>query len=208
MVIDGLVNFDALAATPAQTRPFPHLHATGLLSRSAVQHLNQQFPDLPVSGLLPANTLKLSPALSQLADELRGPRMAEILSEKFDIELTGLPTMLTVRARAAARDGRIHTDSESKIVTLLLYLNETWSDEGGRLRLLNSGADVEDYFAEVVPEAGTLVAFRRTDNSWHGHHPFVGPRRYLMVNWMRDGAVARFEQGRHRVAAVLKGVFS
>ncbi len=208
MVIDGLVNFDALAATPAHVRPFPHLLATGLLSRAAVQHLNQQFPDLPVSGLLPANILKLSPALSQLADELRGPRMAEILAEKFDIELTGLPTMLTVRSQAAARDGRIHTDSESKIVTLLLYLNEEWTEPGGRLRLLNSGTDVEDYFAEVVPQAGTLVAFRRTDNSWHGHHPFVGQRRYLMVNWMRDGGVARFEQTRHKVAAVLKGVFS
>lgn len=208
MVIDALVNFDALAATPAAAQPFPHMLATGLLSRAAVEHLNQQFPDLPVSGLLPADTLRLSPALSQLADELRGPQMARILSEKFDIELGGLPTMLTVRSHAAARDGRIHTDSESKIVTLLLYLNEHWTADGGRLRLLNSGTDVDDYFAEVVPMAGTLVAFRRTENSWHGHHPFVGQRRYLMVNWMRDGKVARVEQARHKVAAVLKGVFS
>jgi Rps23 Pro-64 3,4-dihydroxylase Tpa1-like proline 4-hydroxylase len=116
--------------------------------------------------------------------------------------------MLTVRSRCAAKDGRIHTDSENKVVTLLFYLNPNWRQEGGRLRLLRSGDDLEDYIAEVSPEAGTLVAFRRSENSWHGHHPFVGTRRYLMVNWMRGERVAGYEQMRHKIAAGLKGVFA
>jgi len=30
---------------------------------------------------------------------------------------------------------------------------------------------------EVPPSDGTLVAFKRSDNSWHGHKPFSGKRR-------------------------------
>ncbi len=35
-------------------------------------------------------------------------------------------------------------------------------DTGGRLRLLRSGTDLEDYLLEVPPEEGTLLCFRRS----------------------------------------------
>jgi hypothetical protein len=206
--MEGLVDFRRLAAADAQREPFEHLVAGELLRPDTVRQVVDEFPALPVSGLLPAGTLRLSPTLTRLADELRGAWMSRLLGEKFGIDLEDRPTMLTVRSQAAPRDGRIHTDSESKVVTLLLYLNPGWQDEGGRLRLLRSGVDLEDYAAEVSPEAGTLVAFRRSDHSWHGHRRFVGTRRYIMVNWMRDSAVAAFETARHRLAAGLKGVFA
>ena len=79
--------------------------------------------------------------------------------------------MCTVRGYLQRKVGSIHTDSKTKIITVLLYLNDDWSHEGGRLRLLRSGTDLEDYFAEVPPTQGTLLVFRRADNSWHGHKP-------------------------------------
>ena len=33
-----------------------------------------------------------------------------------------------------ASDGAVHTDSKAKVVTVLLYLDETWTQPGGRLR--------------------------------------------------------------------------
>ena len=69
------------------------------------------------------------------------------------------------------KDGSIHTDSKTKIITVLLYLNEAWDAAGGRLRLLRSGTDLENYVAELPPSNGTLLIFRRSDNSWHGHKP-------------------------------------
>jgi hypothetical protein len=205
---DTLIDFASLRRVAAAQTPFFHLVARNLLTREAIDALVETFPKLPVSGLLPAQVLRLSPRLSQLAEELRGPLMGSILGEKFQIDLRDRPTMLTVRSQAAARDGRIHTDSESKIVTALLYLNPGWSAAGGRLRLLRAGTDIADYFAEVAPEAGTLVAFRRSELSWHGHLPFVGTRRYLMINWMADASAAVRETTRHRVAAALKGIFT
>ena len=99
--------------------------------------------------------------------------------------------MITVRGQARPKDGRIHTDSVTKLVTVLLYLNQAWKGEGGSLRLLRSNASFDDYFADVPPEAGTAVFFRCTDNAWHGHTPYVGPRRALQLNWVTDESVVR-----------------
>jgi Rps23 Pro-64 3,4-dihydroxylase Tpa1-like proline 4-hydroxylase len=115
--------------------------------------------------------------------------------------------MVTVRGQARPRDGRIHTDSRTKLVTVLLYMNPGWSDGGGWLRLLRSSDSLDDYFAEVPPEAGTAVFFRCTKNAWHGHTPFVGPRRAIQLNWVLDESVVRREQGRHRISARLKKYF-
>ena len=44
------------------------------------------------------------------------------------------------------------------------------------------------------PNGGVLAAFRVGRNSWHGHKPFVGQRRYVMFNWLRsDAALTRLE---------------
>ena len=57
---------------------------------------------------------------------------------------------------------------------------------------------------EVAPEAGTLVAFRCGAEAWHGHTPFVGPRRSVQLNWVSDETVLRRELGRHGLSAAVK----
>src|SRR3546814_12050926 len=102
--------------------------------------------------------------------------------------------MVTLRGQSRAKDGAIHTDSKTKLVTALIYLNSAWESDGGRLRMLNGPDDLEDYAAEVPPEAGTLVAFRCTPDAWHGHKPFVGPRRSIQLNWLTEEAVLKDRQ--------------
>jgi hypothetical protein len=62
--------------------------------------------------------------------------------------------------------------------------------------------------AEVPPDSGTLVAFRRADNSYHGHEPYVGVRRYVMINWMASSFAAQRELMRHRISAQAKRLVS
>jgi Rps23 Pro-64 3,4-dihydroxylase Tpa1-like proline 4-hydroxylase len=112
--------------------------------------------------------------------------------------------MFTVRGRCDARDGRIHTDSKKKIITVLLYLNEGWQEEGGRLRLLRNGEDLNAVVAEVSPAFGTMLAFRRSERSWHGHERYVGPRKVIQMNWVVSDHVAAWEQFRHRISAAAK----
>jgi hypothetical protein len=112
--------------------------------------------------------------------------------------------MITVRGRCSEKDGKIHTDSETKIITILVYMNSAWESSGGQLRLLRSGTNLEDVILEVPPTEGTLLAFRRSNNSWHGHKPFTGPRRVIQFNWVTSEAVVRREQNRHRFSAWMK----
>jgi Rps23 Pro-64 3,4-dihydroxylase Tpa1-like proline 4-hydroxylase len=130
------------------------------------------------------------------------------VAQKFGISLAGRPTMYTVRGFTRARDGKIHPDSETKLITVLLYLNDdSWPSDGGRLRLLRSATDLEDFVEEVEPAGGTLLVFKREDYSWHGHHSFEGPRRAIQLNWVTDESVVRREQGRHGFGSLLKRVF-
>jgi Rps23 Pro-64 3,4-dihydroxylase Tpa1-like proline 4-hydroxylase len=112
--------------------------------------------------------------------------------------------MITVRGRCSEKDGKIHTDSETKIITILIYMNSGWESSGGRLRLLRSASSLDDAIVEVPPSEGTLLAFRRGNNSWHGHKPFSGPRRVIQFNWVISESVVRREQNRHRLSAWLK----
>ena len=80
-------------------------------------------------------------------EALDGPEFRKIISEKFQINLDEYPTMYTVRGRCAPHNGQIHCDSASKIVTVLLYLNDaSWGEDGGRLRVLNSPDSLDNFF--------------------------------------------------------------
>ena len=102
----------------------------------------------------------------RLIDELKSEQTARAFSEKFGVNLVGRPQMITVRGRCAAKDGRIHTDTPTKLITVLIYFNEHWEANGGRLRLLRSPTDLDDMIGEVPPDLGTMIAFRRSDRSY------------------------------------------
>ena len=115
--------------------------------------------------------------------------------------------MLTIRGRTREKDGRIHTDSVAKRVTVLLYLNpqtDAWAKQEGCLRLLRSATDIEDFAVEVPPVNGTLLVFPNGPATFHGHRTFVGQRHAIQLNYMANDGRARSELRRHRVSAFLK----
>jgi hypothetical protein len=120
------------------------------------------------------------------------------------IDLSTRPTMITVRGQSGPGDGRIHSDSTTKLVTVLIYMNAGWESANGRLRLLRSANDINDVIAEVPPDEGSLLVFRNQSNAWHGFEPFEGPRRVIQLNWVRDSRVVWREQTRHRMSAFFK----
>jgi hypothetical protein len=168
----------------------------------------KDFPEIAYPGLLPVEATQFGPKFRTLIEELTSPAVAKAFGEKFGLDLSDKPTMVTLRGRCQEKDGRIHTDSEAKLVTALLYFNEDWEAGGGRLRLLRGPDDLNDVIAEVPPNMGTLVAFRRSDKSFHGHEPYVGVRRYVMINWMANSFAARREIMRHKISAQAKKVLN
>jgi hypothetical protein len=199
-----LVDFDAFRAAPLTREPFTFMVLKDSIRADDAAAIRADFPEIADSGLLPVEATRPGPRFRELIADMRSDAVARAFSEKFGVDLVGRPQMITVRGRCAAKDGRIHTDSETKVVTVLLYFNEPWEAQGGRLRLLRSPTDLNDMIGEVAPEAGTMVAFRRSERSYHGHEPFEGVRRYLMVNWMTDDFAAQRELFRHRLSARVK----
>jgi Rps23 Pro-64 3,4-dihydroxylase Tpa1-like proline 4-hydroxylase len=81
----------------------------------------------------------------------------------------------------AGTDGNIHNDSRTKKLTVLIYFNDEWHQKGGQLRLTRTESDVEDYYAEIAPVRGNLLAFRRNDVSFHGFPGAKGERRSIQM---------------------------
>jgi len=200
----GVLDLEALAATPLTREPFEFVVVPEFVKAEARAAIERDFPAVGSAGSHPVETVPCGPAFQALVDELNGEAMREAFQAKFGIDLAGRATMMTVRNHSSTRDGSIHTDSKTKIITVLIYLNTSWTEPNGRLRLLGSGHDLDDTLAEIAPEKGALVAFRRSDNSWHGHTPFIGERRVLQFNWVTTPDVARRELARHGWTAKVK----
>lgn len=86
-----------------------------------------------------------------------------------------------------ARNGyvrEIHRDSDARDIVFLIYFNSTAASDGGALRLhrLNPGTQVIprpdpshcSLEREIVPSAGTLVAFENTACAYHSVERIVG----------------------------------
>lgn len=200
----SMLDLAAFRAAPLIKEPFPYLVLPGFVRHEAHKTINEDYPHLDYPGSVPLSEVQYGPAFATLVEELRAEPMRAAFAEKFGINLDGRPVMLTVRGRCCKKDGQIHTDSETKIITVLIYMNPLWETAEGRLRLLRSPHDLDDVITEVPPQDGTLVAFRRSHNSYHGHKPFVGPRRVIQLNWVADEGYLRFEATRHRISSFVK----
>jgi len=198
------IDLAAFEAAPLVREPFPYAMVPGFVRESAMSAINADYPPVAHPGSFPLPTLKYGPAFAELIAAIEGPEFTKAVETKLGVDLTDRPTMVTARGISAARDGQIHTDSRTKLITVLIYMNNAWEAKTGRLRLLRGPADLDDVIAEVPPEEGTLLIFKNEPNAWHGFHSFEGPRRVIQLNWVTDKGVVWREQNRHKVSAFFK----
>ena len=204
-----VINLDAIRAGEVFHEPYRFMVAHGVVSRALIPLLDRDFPKLEKPGFLPLQSMSRQGVFDQLIREVESPEIAAVISEKLGVNLNDKPRIITVRKWSAGNDGRIHVDGKSKIVTSLIYLNETWpeGEDGGRFRVLNSDTSFDDCAAEVLPLFGTFVAFVRSDDSWHGHKPFTGERRVVQTAWLRSEADFERKKKRGKLALFLKNMF-
>lgn len=197
-------DMDALGDAPVQHGPFPFFIVPGFVRSGALEAIGADFPSIQHPGSFPLSSLSYGPAFAAFMAEIQGSAMTEAVGKKLNMDLAGHPTMVTVRGQSRAADGKIHTDSRTKLVTALLYMNDSWESARGRLRLVRAPDDLNAVIAEVPPERGTLLVFKNDPHAWHGFEPFSGPRRVIQLNWVTDASVVRREQARHRLSAFFK----
>jgi SM-20-related protein len=198
------IDVDAVRNAALSREPFPWLMVPGFVKTEAIPSIERDFPAVAHPGSFPLPTLHYGPAFQAFMDAIRGPEFTQAVADKFGIDLAQRPTMVTVRGQSSARDGQIHTDSVTKLITVLIYMNGKWESPVGRLRLLRSSDNLNDVVAEVPPDEGTLLVFKNQPNAWHGFEPFEGPRKVIQLNWVTNGRVVWWEQTRHKISAFFK----
>jgi hypothetical protein len=175
------------ADTLVYREPFAFLIAHGQLPPQAAAALRADFPQYAGAGFFPYDARDCGPSVNQLIGELTNPAVAQVIGQYLGIDDLGRhPTLVTLCRSLNKRHGTIHTDSRAKLATALLYLNETWpATSAGCLRFLHRIDDIDSLIVpELPPLYGTLVVFRRADNSFHGHLPYEGERRVIQIAWL------------------------
>ncbi len=203
----SILDYQAFSATPLAEHPFRHTVTPDFVPPARLAEIHAELPRLERGGSFPPEALRLGPAARALVEELEGPALRQAIAEKFSLDLSDAPCMLTMRLATRQKDGQIHTDSDAKRVTVLLYLNPpspAFDQQEGCLRLLRGPSDLEDFAVEVPPTRGTLLVFPNGANTWHGHKPFVGQRHSIQLNYMTNDGAARSELRRHRLSAIVK----
>ncbi|HUJ46853.1 MAG TPA: 2OG-Fe(II) oxygenase [Rhizomicrobium sp.] len=204
---DGsILDYDAIRAADVHHTPYDYLLGKGALRGEWIPALRESFPDIKLTGFHPLSQMKSEGAFAKLIAEIEGPEFSAAVSDTLGVDLRPYPKLITIRKLSAAHEGNIHCDSESKIATLLIYMNEGWLSPDGRFRVLRNNRDFSDYVTEVSPEMGSFVAFRRADHSWHGHTPFVGERRVVQIAWVRSQADIDRKTKRHGMSSFLKRI--
>lgn len=177
----SLFDYEKFKATPLQKGQCDYIIVPEFVRAEALKEINADFPSITQPGNFHIDATKYGPGFQAFMDELTSPELRRLFGEKFGFDLETYPPQVTVRKYMAGTDGNVHNDSRSKKVTVLIYFNDEWQQEGGKLRLTRTETDVEDYYAEVEPVRGNLLAFRRNDASWHGFPGGKGERRSIQM---------------------------
>lgn len=194
-------------STHVARAPFAFLVATAQLPPEAAAPLRQDFPRYRGAGFFPWEPADCGPALNRLVAELTGGEFAGALGLRLGLpDLARHPTLVTLCRSINRRHGTIHTDSRSKVATALVYLEAGWpAGAGGCLRFLHRIDDIDACVVpEIAPVYGTVAAFLRADNSFHGHLPHEGERRVIQVAWLTSEEDKRRKTRRGRFSRLIK----
>jgi SM-20-related protein len=205
---DPVIDIEAIRRAEVSREPYTHMLVDNVLNGDVVPALRADFPNITKPGFLTIDEVEMRGRFKQLIDELESPELSEVMSQRMGLDLHPFPRLTTIRKISQAKEGRPHTDGTAKVMTLLVYMNDAWSDDGaGRLRVLYGPDGFEPYKLEVPPTMGTMFAFLRADNSWHGHPPFAGERRVVQVAWVKNEAELARKKKRNAMAQFFKGIF-
>ena len=209
-MLDSIIDYNQLRTAIVDPHPYIHLVAQNILTKAHQADLSATFPNINEPGFFPLDVIgKMYGDFAEFIEELQKPILAEILGEKFGISLVDKPSLITIRKLSALKDGPIHTDGNSKLVTALFYFNEAWpaTEEGGSFAILSNNDSFDSTVKAVPPIYGNFTAFVRSENSWHGHKPFEGERKVVQITWVKSTDDVTRKTKRGNLSYQLKTLF-
>jgi SM-20-related protein len=179
-----IIDLDRIRDAVVHPLPFPYFALAGSMFPIEAVEAAKAFPHIGRAGAVSIEDTIGGPAFDRLIEELRSDEFRALIGEKLDVDLTGKDIVINARGRTRVSDGNIHTDTPTKLVTVLLYFNQPGEGGDTALRILNGPNSLDDFVEEVPPTLGSMLAFKVTPNCWHGHKPYSGERRSLQLNYL------------------------
>jgi SM-20-related protein len=110
---------------------------------------------------------ELSDSWRTLANEFLSPGYRAAMSSLTSIDLSNAPLEVNLFRYPPGGSHGAHPDHRNKVVTHVIYFNESWShDHGGCLEILRS-SDPRDIAMRVWPVIGNSAVLVRSADSWH-----------------------------------------
>ena len=196
-----MLNFELIKKAEINSDFYPFFTIQDVfLNKEDHKKIVKDFPNINKGGSFPSNSVLYGESIQSLIDCLEGDLMRTILENKFQVDLKDKPVVSTFRGYSRTKDGKIHSDSKTKIITVLLYLNQKWDESNGLLRMLKEKDNIENYITEVPASMGSMVAFKVTNNCWHGFIPFEGKRCSIQLNYFNEEALSKHKI-RHKLSS-------
>ena len=202
-----LINSNKLSQATVHSEFFPFFHIDNVfLDEVDIDLVINDFPSITNGGSFQVDSIQSGKSVHKLIGELEGEEFKRILEKKFNVNLDKAKVATTLRGYSRKKDGKIHTDSKTKILTVLLYLNKTWPEKNGNLRLLKENNNLEHYIKEIPCTFGSMVAFKVTNKCWHGFKAYEGKRLSIQLNYIYPEAL-RTHNLRRKISSAVKSIF-
>ncbi len=115
-----MIDFNKLQSAEVDKTHYPFFTLDNcLIDNSSSAALAGDFPDIKSGGSIPPSSINLKGSVKKLISDLESQEMKAILEEKLNVDLSNSEIVTTLRGYSRKKDGKIHTDSKSKIITLL-----------------------------------------------------------------------------------------
>ena len=136
----------------------------------------------------------LSSAWRTLADDLLSPAYRAAMSQLTGLDLVSAPLEVNLFHYPPGGSHGAHPDNRDKVVTHVIYFNDSWNDDdGGCLTILRS-SDPQDVAISLPPRVGNSAVLVRSDRSWHAvsrvSKNSALSRRSLTATFYRPGCVS------------------
>jgi hypothetical protein len=119
----SLLDIEALRATPLKRDPYDYFVVEHFVKPDVFAKVVADPPEIESTRSIPPSELNIHGKFKELLAEMNVREFRKAIEEKFGLDLSSRPTMFTVRGNCARNNGKIPTDTESKIITVLLYMN-------------------------------------------------------------------------------------
>ena len=211
-----MIDFQRIATYSLETEPYRWAAIDGLFSPADAANLAATFPrdhfkrladyagekdfEYESRALIGMNeqtisrVAELSEAWQALGRDLLSSDYRTALSALTGFDLSTAALEVNVFHYPPGGSLGAHPDLRDKIVTHVLYFNESWNDEeGGCLTILRS-SDPTQVTRRISPVVGNSAVLVRSDNSWHAVTPVVKScrlsRRSLTATFYHPGSVS------------------